>query len=191
MNEETYADDGFWGMVVREMVERGFIESPWLAANRDETQDGDGMFNIDCALDQDADAKVVDKCVRRIFRSMCHRGPRGRRVVFDDFSLGKSWWRWRWANRMSELLSLDRDDILEKILTGGNYSVIAAKMHSGRSYLSPEEVFGDLILFLGDHQDLEISSKVDGAVKSRFLMRVGWVIIVHVYFTRPTDRRIV
>ena len=33
--------------------------------------------------------------------------------------------------------------------------------------------------------------KVDGAVKSRFLMRVGWVIIVHVYFTRPTDRRIV
>ena len=32
---------------------------------------------------------------------------------------------------------------------------------------------------------------IDGAVKSRFLMRVGWVIIVHVYFTRPTDRRIV
>ena len=38
---------------------------------------------------------------------------------------------------------------------------------------------------------LELLSKVDGAVKSRFLMRVGWVIIVHVYFTRPTDRRIV
>ena len=37
----------------------------------------------------------------------------------------------------------------------------------------------------------ELLSKVDGAVKSRFLMRVGWVIIVHVYFTRPTDRRIV
>ena len=37
----------------------------------------------------------------------------------------------------------------------------------------------------------ELYPKVDGAVKSRFLMRVGWVIIVHVYFTRPTDRRIV
>ena len=35
------------------------------------------------------------------------------------------------------------------------------------------------------------SPTFDGAVKSRFLMRVGWVIIVHVYFTRPTDRRIV
>ena len=32
------------------------------------------------------------------------------------------------------------------------------------------------------------SPTFDGAVKSRFLMRVGWVIIVHVYFTRPTDR---
>ena len=31
----------------------------------------------------------------------------------------------------------------------------------------------------------------DGAVKSRFLMRVGWIIIVHVYFTRPTDWGIV
>ena len=39
--------------------------------------------------------------------------------------------------------------------------------------------------------DRELLSKVDGAVKSRSLMRVGWVIIVHVYFTRPTDRRIV
>ncbi len=37
----------------------------------------------------------------------------------------------------------------------------------------------------------ELYRKIDGAVKSRFLMRVGWVIIVHVYFTRPTDRRIV
>ena len=37
----------------------------------------------------------------------------------------------------------------------------------------------------------ELYPKVDGAVKSRFLMRVGWVIIVHVYFTRPTDRGIV
>ena len=37
----------------------------------------------------------------------------------------------------------------------------------------------------------ELLPNLDGAVKSRFLMRVGWVIIVHVYFTRPTDRRIV
>ena len=42
-----------------------------------------------------------------------------------------------------------------------------------------------------DEPTEELYPKVDGAVKSRFLMRVGWVIIVHVYFTRPTDRRIV
>ena len=39
--------------------------------------------------------------------------------------------------------------------------------------------------------ELSKNLNLDGAVKSRFLMRVGWVIIVHVYFTRPTDRRIV
>ena len=38
---------------------------------------------------------------------------------------------------------------------------------------------------------VELWPEVDGAVKSRFLMRVGWVIIVHVYFTRPTDWGIV
>ena len=38
---------------------------------------------------------------------------------------------------------------------------------------------------------LELWPEVDGAVKSRFLMRVGWIIIVHVYFTRPTDWGIV
>ena len=37
----------------------------------------------------------------------------------------------------------------------------------------------------------ELYPKVDGAVKSRFLIRVGWIIIVHVYFTRPTDWGIV
>ena len=41
------------------------------------------------------------------------------------------------------------------------------------------------------HEHGELLSKVDGAVKSRFLMRVGWIIIVHVYFTRPTDWGIV
>ena len=39
--------------------------------------------------------------------------------------------------------------------------------------------------------ETELWPRVDGAVKSRFLMGVGWVIIVHVYFTRPTDRGIV
>ena len=37
----------------------------------------------------------------------------------------------------------------------------------------------------------ELLPNLDGAVKSRFLMRVGWIIIVHVYFTRPTDWGIV
>ena len=63
-------------------------------------------------------------------------------------------------------------------------------------------VYGDSLVpavVLSDHRvqircprlRLELWPRVDGAVKSRFLMRAGWVIIVHVYFTRPTDRGIV
>ncbi len=47
------------------------------------------------------------------------------------------------------------------------------------------------VVQLKNRREYEVYPSLDGAVKSRFLMRVGWVIIVHVYFTRPTDRRIV
>ena len=56
-----------------------------------------------------------------------------------------------------------------------------------RKRYTPEQI----ISMLREAEVAELYPKVDGAVKSRFLMRVGWVIIVHVYFTRPTDRRIV
>ena len=172
--EETYADVCFWGMVVREMVENDLLEVPWLAAKRDDTQEGDGIFSIESALDEDADVEVVDKCVRRVLRSMCHPGPRGKRIVFDDFTLGKSWWRWCWASRMSQFLGLDRDDILGKILTGANYGVIAAKMHSGRSYLSPKNVFGGLILFLKDHGESQLPQKVLGKIVDQLAYQSAW-----------------
>ena len=52
----------------------------------------------------------------------------------------------------------------------------------------PDGEMGELVITTLTKEALPM---IDGAVKSRFLMRVGWVIIVHIYFTRPTDRRIV
>ncbi len=154
-NEELYADVCFWGVVMREMVERGLVQASWLAANASDTHDEAGLSNIEDALsaEDDASAKARDRCVRRILRSLCNPEPRGARVVFDDFPLGKSWWRLHWAERMAELLGIGRDDILQ-ILTGPRYAIIAEKMHSGRSYLSPENVFGGLILFLREEESL-------------------------------------
>lgn len=160
-DEELYADCCFWGVVVREMVERGLVKAPWLAAEASDTHNGAGYDNIDnalCAGGEDA-ATTMDKCVRRILRSMCNPAPRGARVVFNDFPLGKSWWRWRWAERMAEFLEIERDDILEGALSGRNYASIAAKMHSGRSYLSPDSVFGGLILFLRDPQGAQLPGR--------------------------------
>ena len=160
-DEEIYADGCFWGVVVREMVERDFVEASWLAANVGETHPDAGLTNIEEALEEEGDnaAKAVDKCVRRILRSMCNPAPRGARIVFYDFPLGRSWWRWHWAERMADFLSIERDDILQLILTGTTYELIAAKMHSGLSYLSPENVFGGLILFLQDQLDTPLPRK--------------------------------
>ena len=49
---------------------------------------------------------------------------------------------------MEQLLPVDREAILDNLLTVRNYDVIAAKMHSSRSYISPDNVFGGLLLFL-------------------------------------------
>lgn len=159
--EEIYADGCFWGVVVREMVERDLVEAPWLAVNVGDTHPDAGLTNIEEALEVEGDnaAKAVDDCIRRILRSMCNPAPRGARIVFNDFPLGRSWWRWHWAERMAEFLGIERDDILQLILTGAHYELIAAKMHSGLSYLSPESVFGGLILFLQDRRDAPLPRK--------------------------------
>ena len=146
--EEPFTDPCFWGLVVRDMVESEQIDPSCLAASRSDQGDDAGSDNIDNALDKDASERTIDGCVRRILRSMCHESPRGKRVVFDDFPLGKSWWRHRWASRMARLLPIDREAILDHLLTVRNYDVIAAKMHSSRSYISPDSVFGGLLSFL-------------------------------------------
>jgi len=147
--EEPFTDPCFWGLAVRDMIESEQIEEPsCLAAGRSDQGDDAGSDNIDNALDEGASEKTIDSCVRRILRSMCHESPRGKRVVFDDFPLGRSWWCHRWASRMEGLLPIDREAILNHLLTVRNYDVIVAKMHSSRSYISPDNVFGGLLLFL-------------------------------------------
>lgn len=160
-DEELYADCCLWGVVTRKMIERGLVETTWLAAEASDTYNGVGQDNIESALSAEGEdaAKAMDKCVRRILRSMCNPAPRGARIVFNDFPLGKSWWRWRWADRMDKILHMERNDILKGALNGRNYASIAAKMHSGRSYLSPDSVFGGLVLFLQNQQGAQLPGK--------------------------------
>ena len=179
-DDELYEDCCFWGVVIREMIERELIEEPsWLAAGASDTHNGAGQDNIDNALSAEGEDEdtVMDKRVRRVLRSMCNPAPRGARIVFNDFSLGKSWWRWRWAERMSGLLDMERDDILTGPLTRGNYASIAAKMHTGRSYLSPDNVFGGLILFLRDPQGAQLPGKHLEKVIDELAAQSAWQAI--------------
>ena len=184
-DEELYADCCFWGVVIREMVERNVIETTWLATEDRDTCNGAGHNNIDNALSAEGEDGKIN-CVRRILRSMCNPAARGARIVFNDFPLGKSWWRWRWAERMAGVLNIERNDILEGALKGSNYASIAAKMHSGRSYLSHDNVFGGLILFLRDPQGAQLPGRRLGKVIDELAAQSAWQAIE---LRPPTDNR--
>ena len=89
---------------------------------------------LDKALNS-SDKKDIDDRVRRILRSMCNPAPRGKRVVYDGFYLGKAYLRWYWAHTMSEKINLKPREILQ-VLNAKSYGKFAGKMHSGKSYIS-------------------------------------------------------
>jgi len=136
---------GFWGYVVITLIDNDMIEPEFLATGSNGDA-GAGGYVIDMALQSD-DEKQIDLCVRRVLRSLCNDAPRGKRVVFDDFYLGKAFWRWCWSERMSAIINLQRDEIL-KILSESYYADFSAKMHSGKSYISAKNILGGLLLYL-------------------------------------------
>ena len=146
IDEETASDDRFWGAVVFKMIKARQIKPAWLAADSGEEEDEGGQ-RIARVLDS---GKEIDDCTRRVLRSLCHRGPRRKRVIFYDFSLGKVWWRRHWAQKMVELLRKDEEKLLG-ILNATSYKTIAEKLYSGRSYLGMENVFAGLLLFMCEH----------------------------------------
>ncbi len=150
IDKETAADDCFWGKVVMDMIEKKQIEPAWLAADGKGAEE-EGRHRIERLLQSDAnkdtDSNHMDSCVRRVLRSLCHRAPRRKRIIFYDFPLGRVWWRRHWADRMAEKLSRDREKILET-MDETNYKLLAEKLYSGKSYLGADNVFGGLLLFL-------------------------------------------
>lgn len=136
---------GFWGHVVITLIDNDMIEPEFLAAGSNGDA-GSGGHVIDKAL-QSNDEKAIDECVRRILRSLCNDAPRGKRVISNDFYLGKAYWRWCWSERMSTVIKLTQDDIL-KILHKKYYATFSDKMHTGKSYISAKNILGGLLLYL-------------------------------------------
>lgn len=153
--DEMMASCDFWGYTIIDMIERDIVKPEHLAAELN-GQTKTGSYVIDAALKDNEE--LVDGCVRRILRSMCNPAPRGKRVVFNDFYLGQSYWRWHWAREMSGFIELKLKKILE-ILDEKYYGAIAAKRHSSKSYISSKNIFAGLVLYLHANQREKITGK--------------------------------
>ena len=82
---------------------------------------------------------------------MCNPEPRGKRIVFNDFYLGKTYWRWRWADKMSDIM---KPNLTLQILDEKYYAGFSAKMHTRKSYISSKNIFGGLLLFLEKNKEI-------------------------------------
>ena len=147
--DEVTCKCGFWGYVIIKMIEDGQIQPSYLASESSDAN-STGSYMIYNALTS-ADAEEIDGCVRRILRAMCNPAPRGKKIVFNDFYLGKTYWRWRWAHKMSDIM---KPDLTLEILDEKYYARVSEKMHSGKSYISSKNIFGGLLLFLEKNREV-------------------------------------
>lgn len=168
---ESMSDVCFWGHVMLDLIKNDSFEPAWLAANSGGISE-DGEFVIDMVLKSPEEVEKIDKCVRRILRSMCNPQPRGKRIVYFDFPLGKSWWRYYWADKMSKHIDLDFKCILE-IMDLSSYQALAERMHSNRSYISFPNVFGGILLFLDKTSD-SVNSKTIGKIANGLAYLIIW-----------------
>ena len=157
ITRENMSSCGFWGNTIINMIKHDCIKPHYLASNLNGVNET-GIYMIDSVVNSD-DSNKVDECVRRVLRSMGNSAPRGKRIIFNDFYLGKAYWRWNWANKMSNEISLSFEEIL-KIFDETSYAVFAAKMHSGKSYISQTNTLGGLLLFLKGN-NLKIKKVID------------------------------
>jgi len=146
VSKQNMSSCGFWGVVIINMIKYDCITPDYLASNVNGVNET-GIYMLDTVLNSN-DGKKIDDCVRRILRSMgCPPAGRGKRIIFNDFYLGKAYWRWNWSNKMSNQIGLSFEEILNTLDEKG-YAKVSEKMHSQKSYISQTNTFGGLLLFL-------------------------------------------
>ena len=178
--DETKHYCGFWGYTIIQMLKGDCIKPSYLASELNgvsDNSDKGGAYIIDKVLkSHPTEEKEMDRCVRRALRSMCNPAPRGKRIVFNDFYLGKSYWRWHWAKKMSDFLD-ERHERILKILDESYYADFSAKMHSGKSYISSEKTLGGLLLYLGEPNRKKLTAKQLGKLIDKISYISAWKAI--------------
>ena len=109
----TACRPSFWASVTLEHIREDKIaEATWLAANGGVTETGEERIDRALATNTDeAGNKLVDDCVRTVFRRMSGLpAARGNRSVFVDSTFGRGWWR----ERIVATILKRADDVAER-----------------------------------------------------------------------------
>jgi hypothetical protein len=163
---------GFWGYVTIQMIKHNCITPDYLASELNGVHKT-GIYMLDSAINSD-DGEKIDKSVRRILRSMGNAAPRGPRVIsLKIFPLGKAYWRWNLANKMSNEINLSFDKIL-KIFDEASHEIFATKMHKQQSYITQKNTLGGLLLFLNKNP---LPEKIMGKVIDTIAYLSAWKAI--------------
>ena len=136
---------GFWAFVIVNAIKCNQLHPAYFAASpNNQSLTGDVVIDK-VILSGKNDA--IDRLVRLVLRAMCHPAPRGGRIVFYDFPLGKSYWRWHWANERAKHIGLTFEQVL-KLLSSSYYQGLTEKRYSNKSFISQPQLFDGLLLYL-------------------------------------------
>ena len=159
----------FWACATLNHIEKGIIDSSFLAAPSNSSISG--LTRIDTALAMDRETakgkKAIDDVTRTILRrfSGLPEARGGLRSIYVNCSFGKAWWRERIIDQTLEVTKGDRDAVTRTLHQSQEYWEKLVNVLSSRN-----SVFGDgkvrstLIWALSTHID-------DKKYKNFFLAR--------------------
>ncbi|MCS1406936.1 MAG: hypothetical protein M2R45_00092 [Verrucomicrobia subdivision 3 bacterium] len=108
------ASSSFWAYVTLEHVRERKIDADYLAAGPG--NNSPGRERIDRALRPNAGEKEIDDCVRTVLRKLSGlQGVRGRRSVYVDCPLARSWWRQYLVSRAAKRVK-GEDEIIGRVI---------------------------------------------------------------------------
>jgi len=165
---ESLSYNGFWGYFIINLIKTNAIQSSYLAANTGNNNQS-GLTCLDYALkDPSNDKDLVDSTVRRVLRSMCNPAPRGKRILFNSFVIGSSFWRWNFANLVSLALGREIEEVLS-ILNTEMFNQISELVHANDSWLSHKNVLAGVVLYREKYRNIKVGSFKYNVGKLRYM----------------------
>ena len=151
----------FWGYVTLEHIERGTIESSYLAANDSNSLSGLGRIDQALSVDQE---KPIDDVVRNILRQLSGLPEaRGARSVYVNCPFARAWWRVYIARQVCEETDADFNKIFATLKgsSKGNWELLINLIVSRNSVLGDTKVRSALIWALSEREEIKLAKVLE------------------------------